>query len=90
MCLADYSHNYRALLDCFLRILYLKDSALWRTMGVISEHSLRKQPKLYSQSHRIIVIVVSEHFKSLSSLRLVLELVMGLYSKETDLALLTS
>lgn len=50
----------------------------------------RKQPKLYSQSHRIIVIVISEHFKSLGSFRLILELVGGLYCKEADLALLTS
>lgn len=51
----------------------------------------RKQLKLYSQSHRIIVIVISEHFKSLGSFRLVvLGLVGGLYCKEADLALLTS
>lgn len=86
MCLADYPHNYRALLNRFLCILYLKDSALWRTMGMMSELSLGKQPKLYLQSHRIIVIVVSEHFKSSGSFRLVLELVGELYSKEADLA----
>lgn len=88
MCLADHPHNYRSLLNCFLCILYLEDSALWRTMGMMRELSLRKQPKLYSQSHRIIVIVISEHFKSLSSFRLILELVGDLYCKEADLALL--
>lgn len=53
---------------------------------MMSELSLRKQPKLYLQSHRIIIIVVSEHFKFSGSFRLVLELVGELYSKEADLA----
>lgn len=81
MCLTDYPHNYRALFYRFLCILDLKYSALWRTMGLMSELLHRKQRELYSQSHRVIIIVVSEHFKSSGAFRLVFKLVQGMCSK---------
>lgn len=81
MCLADYPHNYRALFYRFLCILDLKYSALWGTMGVMSGLELRKQTELYSQSHRIIIIIVSEHFKFSNAFRLLFELVEVMCSK---------
>lgn len=42
---------------------------------------LRKQTELYSQSHRIIIIIVSEHFKFSNAFRLLFELVEVMCSK---------
>lgn len=59
-------------------------------MGLGSKLLDRKQTELYSQSHRVIIIVVAEHFKSSGASRFVFKLVQGMCSRETDLVLLTS